>query len=189
MMFGLLKKLFTSKIAKYFYRFSFKATKHFGNNGISILILFAITQKLHGITSLVPNSGGKHIILGDVENCTLEQVIEESRFVQKKYGLSNIYIKSDAENSFRVWCFSLVDYKTLLKILLDFEHLDMVFFVYTVRRNKASLRDSEKNGRPPETVVAILGSYWMQIPDYIEEVFYDTGVVKRGLAISLGEDD
>jgi hypothetical protein len=65
----------------------------------------------------------------------------------------------------------------------------MVFFVYTVRRNKASLRDSEKNGRPPEEVVAILESYWMQIPDYIEEVFYDTGVVKRGLAFSLGEND
>ena len=124
-----------------------------------------------------------------MENCTLEQVIEEAKFVQKKYGLSNIYIKSDAENSFRVWCFSLVDYKTLLKILLDFEHLDMVFFVYTVRRNKASLRDSEKDGRPPEEVVAILESYWMPIPEYVEEVFYDTGIVKQGLAISLGEGD
>jgi len=181
--------MFSSKIAKYFYRFSLKATKHFGNNGISILILFAVTQRLHGITSLVPNSGGKHIILGDIENCTLEQVIEEARFVQKKYGLSNIYIKSDAENSFRLWCFTLVDYKTLLKILLDFEHLDMVFFVYTVRRNKATLRDSEKNGRPPERVVAILESYWMPIPEHIVEVFYDTGVVKKGISISLGGDD
>jgi hypothetical protein len=181
--------MFSSKIAKYFYRFSLKATKHFGNNGISILILFAITQRLHGITSLVPNSGGKHIILGDIENCTLEQVIEEAKFVQKKYGLSNIYIRSDAENSYRIWCFSLVDFKTLLKILLDFEHLDMVFFVYTVRRNKASLRDSGKKGRPPEEVVTILKSYSMPIPEYIEEVFYDTGVVKQGLAISLGEED
>jgi hypothetical protein len=50
--------MFRSKIAKYFYRFSLKATKHFGNNGISILILFAVTQRLHGITSLVPNSCG-----------------------------------------------------------------------------------------------------------------------------------
>jgi hypothetical protein len=75
--------MFSSKIAKYFYRFSLKATKHFGNNGISILILFAITQRLHGITSLVPNSGGKHIILGDIENCTLEQVIEEAGLFRK----------------------------------------------------------------------------------------------------------
>jgi hypothetical protein len=181
--------MFRSKIAKYFYRFSLKATKHFGNNGISILILFAVTQRLHGITSLVPNSGGKHIILADIENCTLEQVIEEARFVQEKYGLSNIYITSDAENSFRVWCFSLVDYRTLLKILLDFEHLDIVFFVYTVRRNKASLRDSEKNGRPPEKIVAIVESYPMPIPEYIEEVFYDTGIVKKGVSISLGGDN
>jgi len=183
------KRPLSSKIAKYFYRFSLKASKHFGNNGVSILILFAITQRLHGITSLVPNSGGKHIILGDIENCTLEQVIEEARFVQEKYGLSNIYIKSDAENSFRVWCFSLVDFKTLLKILLDFKHLDMVFFAYTVKRNKVSLRDSKKKGRPPEKVVAILESYWMPIPEPIVEVFYDTGIVKQGFAISLGEED
>lgn len=88
-----------------------------------------------------------------------------------------------------MWCFSLVDYRTLLKILLDFEHLDMVFFVYTVRRNKASLRDSEKNGRPPEKIVAIVESYPMPIPEYIEEVFYDTGIVKKGVSISLGGDN
>jgi hypothetical protein len=189
MIYDLLRKLFSSKIVRYFYRFSFKATKHFGNHGISILILFAITQRLHGITSLIPNSGGKHIILVDVENCTLEQVIEESKYVQRKYGLSNIYIKSDVENSFRVWCFSIVDFKTLLKILLDFEHLDMVFLIYTVRRKKATLRDVEKDGRPPEKVVAILESYPMPVPEHIEEVFYDTGVVKQGSVISLGDDD
>ena len=180
--------MFSSKIAKYFYRFSLKATKHFGNNGISILILFAVTQRLHGITSFIPNSG-KHIILGDIENCTLEQVIEESLFVQKKYGLSNIYIKSDAKSSFRVWCFSQVDYRTLLKILLDFEHLDMVFFVYTIKRGKATLRDVSKKGRPPEQVVAILESYHVPIPEHVREAFYDTGIVKKGVSISLGGED
>jgi hypothetical protein len=65
----------------------------------------------------------------------------------------------------------------------------MVFFDYTNRRKKATLRDVTKERRPPETIVAVLESYPMPIPEYIEEVFYDTGVVKKGLAFSLGEDD
>ena len=65
-------------------------------------------------------------------------MIEEANYVQRKYGLSNVYICSDAERSFRIFCYSLVDYKTLLKVLLDFKHLGMVFFDYTVRRKKAT---------------------------------------------------
>jgi hypothetical protein len=188
-MLGSIKQVFNSKITKNFYRFSLKATKHFGDYGFSFLVLFAYTQKLHGITSLIPNSKGMHFILADVENCTKKQVIEETKYVQQKHGLSNIYIKSDAKNSFRIWCFSLVDYKTLLKIILDFEHLDMVFFIYTVKRGKATLRDVPKKGRPPEKIVAILESYPMPVPEHIEEAFYDTGVVKKGISISLGSDD
>jgi len=37
--------------------------------------------------------------------------------------------------------------------------------------------------------MAILESYWMPIPEYVEEVFYDTGIVKKGISISLGGDD
>lgn len=188
-MFSFMKNHFRFKIKKYFYRFSFKATKHFGDLGFSILILFAKTQRLHGITSLIPNSVDKHIILADVENCTLKQVIEESRFVQQKYDLSNMYIKSDAENSFRVWCFSIVSFKKLLKILLDFDHLDMVFFDYTNKRKKATLRDDKKKGRPREKIVAVLESYPMPVPEHVREVFYDTGIVKKGISISLGDND
>ena len=188
-MFSFLKNHFRFKITKYLYRFSFKATKHFGDFGFSILILFAKTQRLHGITSLIPNSDNKHIILADLENCDEEQAIRETRFVQQKHGLSHMYIQSDAENSFRVWCFSIVDYKTLLKILLDFDHLDMVFFAYTNKRKKATLRDDKKKDRPPQKIVAVLESYPMPIPEHVQEVFYDTGIVKKGIAISLGDDD
>ena len=188
-MFSSLKNHFRFEITKYFYRFSFKATKHFGDLGFSILILFAKTQRLHGITSLIPNSDNKHIILADIENCTLKQAIKETRFVQQKHGLSHMYIKSDAETSFRIWCFSVVSFKKLLKILLDFEHLDMVFFDYTNKRKKATLRDSNKKNRRSQKIVAVLESYPMPIPEYVQEVFYDTGIVKKGIAISLGDDD
>jgi len=93
------------------------------------------------------------------------------------------------ENSFRIWCFSVVSFKKLLKILLDFEHLDMVFFGYTVKRKKATLRDSNKKNRRSQKIVAVLESYLMPVPEHVREVFYDTGIVKKGIAISLGGDD
>ena len=186
-MFSFLKNHFRFKLTKYFYRFSFKATKHFGDLGFSTLILFAKTQRLHGITSLLPN--GMHFILADVENCSLEEAIDETKYVQMKYGLSNMYIYSDSERSFRIFCYSEVDFKTLLQILLDFKHLDMIFFGYTVRRKKATLRTNRKKNRPPQRLVAVLESFPLPFPQQVQQVFYDTGIVKKGIAFSLGDED
>ena len=168
-------------------RFTFKMTKHFGNYGFSTLFIFALTQRLHAITSLLPN--GTHFILADVEDCSFEEVVEESKYVQQKHDLSNMYIYSDAERSFRVFCYSLVDYKALLRILLDFEHLDMIFFDYTNRRKKATLRIGKKKDRSSPRLMKVLESYHVPFPECVQEVFYDTGIVKKGIAISLGDDD
>jgi hypothetical protein len=148
--------------------------------------MVAKTQTLEGVTSLQPD--GKHIVLWDLENCTLKQAEETLRNAQIKYGLSHIYIASDAKGSYRAWCFSKVEYKTLLHILLDTEYLDPVFFDYTVKRKKATLRTSNKQGRLPQKLVSVLESYLAQIPETWEMVTYDTGLVKRGRSILLGGD-
>ena len=181
-----LKNHFKPEITKYLKRFSFKATKHFGKHGFALLVLFALTQRLEAITTLLPN--GLHFVFADVENCNTKEVIEEAKFVQRKYALSNFYIYSDAERSFRIFCYSLVDYKTLLKILLDFKHLDMVFFDYTVKRKKATLRYGRKMDRPCPKLVKVLETYPMPFPKVVEQVFYDTGVVKKGISFTLGDD-
>ena len=191
-MFNFLKNHFRFEITRYFYRFSFKATKHFGNLGFSILILFAKVQRLHGITSLLPN--GKHIILGDSEGCTLERLIESLSKVQISHSLSNIYIYSDAEAelSWRFFCYSQVDFDTLNEILLKVKKdgcLDPIFYKYTIRRGKASLRTSIKKNRPPPKLVKVLESYPVPFPEQVQEVFYDTGIVKKGISFSLGDDD
>ncbi len=152
-----------------------------------LTICYAHVQTLEGITSLIPNSNGKHIILWDIEGCTLEECKEALRKVQKKYDLSDIFIVSDAERSFRAYCYNQVDFKTYLKILLDTDYLDEIFFEYTVRRKKATLRTNSKKGRPKQKVVAILMSYGVVIPKgKAEKVIYDTGVEKEGLSIILG---
>jgi len=163
-------------------RFNFRAK--IGN--VTFFFMIAKTQTLEGVTSLQPD--GKHIVLWDLENCTLKQVEETLRNVQGKYGLSHIYIASDAEGSYRAWCFSKVHYKTFLHILLDTEHLDPIFFDYTVKRKKATLRTSNKENRPIQKLVSVLESYPALIPETWEKVTYDTGLVKRGRNIILGGD-
>jgi hypothetical protein len=163
-------------------RFNFRAK--IGN--ITFFFMVAKTQTLEGVTSLQPD--GVHIVLWDLENCALEQVEETLRNVQRKYGLSHIFIASDAEGSYRAWCFSKVNYKTFLHILLDTEHLDPIFFDYTVKRKKATLRTSNKEDRPSQKLVGVLESYPAQIPETWEKVTYDTGLVKKGRSILVGDD-
>ena len=152
----------------------------------TFFFMFAKTQTLEGVTSLQPE--GNHIVMWDLENCTSEQAGETLRKVQRKYMLSHIYLASDAEGSYRAWCFSKVDYKTFLHVLLDTEHLDPIFFDYTVKRKKATLRTSNKKGRIPQKLICVLESYPASIPEIWEKVTYDTGVVKRGRSILLGGD-
>lgn len=125
----------------------------------------------------------KHYVFADIENCSLEQAKTELKFVQNKYNLSDILIFSDRDKSFRAWCFTKVDFKTLLKILLDIPHLDYNFFFWTVQRTKATLRVSNKKNRLHQKVVAVLPSYSVPIPETVEKVVYDTGIQKRGLTL------
>lgn len=79
--------------------------------------------------------------------------------------------------------------KTLLHILLDTDYVDYNFFYYTVKRRKATLRTSNKKDREPQRVVSVLLSYPASIPNRMQRVIYDTGYVKRGKTILLGDKD
>lgn len=156
----------------------------------SCLFLFAKTQRLEGITSHIPKTD-KHIILGDSE-CLLDKLINALLKIQSSYSLSNIYITSDATNSFRFWCANKVDFEVLNEILLFLKKegvLDPIFYKYTMRREKATLRTSKKTGRPNQQLINVLESYYLPFPKSVEQVIYDTGVEKKGIRISLGDDD
>jgi hypothetical protein len=155
--------------------------------GNTFFMMFARTQTLEGITSLMPN--GKHIILWDIEDCTLEQAKHTLQFVQLNYDLSDIYVTSDKNGSYRAWCFNRVSLKQYIHILLDTDFLDYGFMYYTVKRKKATLRTSKKQGRVPQRIVSILRSYPVPIPEQFEKVIYDTGIDKRGTFIRLGDKE
>ena len=151
----------------------------------TVFLMISESQTLEGLTSLQPN--GKHFIFWDLENCSLEQAEKTLRKVQKQYCLSNIFITSDIDRSFRAWCFSKVDFKIYLKILLDTDYCDWNFFYWTVKRGKATLRTTNKKNREPQKIVSVLESYPIPIPETWEKVVYDTGIEKRGLTVFLGE--
>jgi hypothetical protein len=153
--------------------------------------MLSTTQGLKGITSLIPNDTRKrHYVFWDIEHPVLEEDEKILRYVQTKYSLSNIYIVSDLEGSYRGWCFNKVSFQTYLNILVDsLAILDYSFFYYTVKRRKATLRTSNKKGRPEQKVVSVLESYPVPFPSsFIENVVYDTGLQKRGIAILLGSE-
>jgi hypothetical protein len=149
--------------------------------------MLAKTQTLEGVSSLLPD--GRHIVMWDLEGCRLAEAEETLRRVQIEYDLSHIFIVADAEGSYRAWCFTKVDSRTFLRILLDTEHVDYSFFYYTVKRRKATLRTNSKKGRPPQQLVIVLESFPESIPTEMEKVVYDTGLEKRGRTILLGDED
>jgi hypothetical protein len=155
--------------------------------GVTFFVMIAKTQTLEGITSL--QRDGKHIVMWDLENCTLRQIKKLLKKIQKNYGLSDIKVVTDNDKTYRAWCFSKVDFIILLKILVDsLSILDYNFFYYTVKRRKATLRTGTKKGRSAQRVVCVLKSHSCSIDcDVVgERVVYDTGLEKRGRSILLG---
>jgi hypothetical protein len=155
---------------------------------LTFFAMIAKTQTLEGVTSL--QKDGSHIVMWDLENCTIEKAKEVLKQIQQKYRLSNIYLASDTENSFRAWCLSKVSFEVFLKILVDsLSILDYNFFYYTVKRKKATLRTGNKKGRQPQKVVCVLRSYYLPFNgSTVEKVVYDTGLEKRGISLLIGGD-
>jgi len=159
---------------------------------VTFFAMISATQTLEGVTSKVSedNHGGKHIILLDLEpkvNPSLEKVIDALRKVQLAYSLGDFWLTSDAEGSYRAWCFSTRPWTTYLRIMLDlidYGVLDYNFFFWSIKRGEATLRTSNKHGRPPQQVVAYLkGCEETSIPQKLTRVLYDTGLEKRGLVL------
>ena len=108
--------------------------------------------------------------------------------VQISYNLSDIFIVSDRERSFRAWCFSQVDFDIYLEILGKVRRhgiLDWNFYKWTVDRGYATLRTSNKKHRQPQELVFTLKTYSVPEPKMVKQVIYGTGVQKSGLTLLM----
>jgi hypothetical protein len=170
-------------------RFNFRIT----TNRFTFFAMFARSQPLEGVTSQVFDDNdkptGKHYPFFDLEGASLENIKNTLRKIQLKYGLSNIYITSDNNRTFRGWCFSIVTFETFLKILIDCKGIvDYGFLLYTFKRKEATLRLSRKEGRPLQNVVSVIESFEVPFPKLFRHVVYVTGCEKKGTTINLGVD-
>jgi hypothetical protein len=157
--------------------------------GMTLFALMAKTQTCEGITSEAGN--GKYFLFFDIDGKPQSLVIKELRRLQKKFKLSDMFIVSDKELSFRVFCysrFSLIKMVHILTALPD-DFLDWQFIHWTVERGKATLRTGAKANRPKMKVVAVLRSYSVPIPKTCTQVIYDTGTSKIGKLIILGDKE
>jgi hypothetical protein len=108
--------------------------------------------------------------------------------VQISYNLSDIFIVSDKERSFRAWCYSQVDFDVYLEILgkvKKYGILDWNFYKWTVDRGYATLRTDNKKDRPPQGLMCTLKTYSVPEPKVVKQVVYGTGVQKSGLTLLL----
>jgi len=150
----------------------------------TVFFMVSSTQRLGGVLSRADPEKQFHYLFFDMENCSLEECERQLRQVQVRYRLPDIYIVSDHSLSFHGYCFAVVPRKYMLHILTDpaLENIDQNFFLWTVVRGEATLRMCLKQDRPPQQVVSVLPSYPVPIPE-LERVVYDTGLVKRGVAV------
>jgi hypothetical protein len=149
------------------------------------------TQTLEGVTSkVVSEPEEKHLryIFFDLDSGTLAEVEQKLEEIQRDFKLGDIYICSDREGSYRAFCFSKRPWLTYLHILIHtFPLLDYGFWVWTVRRGSATLRTSDKVGRPPQECVKVLNGFEPTVfPEKLCYVQYDTGIEKKGRLIKLG---
>jgi hypothetical protein len=146
--------------------------------------MIAKTQTVSGIISQLEFD--KHIIMWDLDDCSLDEAKAALKYVQFKYNLSDIYIFGDKPDSHRAICFTVVSLMELLRIIIDTDYIDPGFVSYTAKRCHAAIRLSPKQGRPNQNTQTILESYPAPIPKKLIKKTYDTGIEKKGVTLSIG---
>lgn len=64
---------------------------------------------------------------------------------------------------------------------------ELCFFFWTIRHGASTLRLTNKEGRQPQRVAALLkGFEETEIPTRLVHVIYDTGIEKKGRVVKIG---
>ena len=132
------------------------------------------TQKCKGITSKT-DIENYHYVLWDFDNAEYYQVVNQLERMCIKYRLSGAVIFSDKVNSYRAFSNTVVDFKTLLMIILDTEFTDRMFFKWTVKRGYATIRFSNKEKRAENQIIGIVGNPALEfVKEKLKFVEYET---------------
>lgn len=161
---------------------------------LNVFFMISTSQKIESVTSQADqHNKNLHYVFLDLENKDLNTVVEALREVQAKYKLSDIWLVSDMDKSYRAFCFSVRPWTTYLRIMLDLidkDILDYSFFFWSVKRSKATLRTSNKYGRQGQKIVYYLPSNFEKpkFPRKVLAAWYTTGLIKRGITFMVGKE-
>jgi hypothetical protein len=131
---------------------------------------------MQGVTSNVPEMEGYHYILLDFDDMEYYKAVDTLEKLIIKYRYINGFVMfSDKVNSYRVFSDTTVNFKDLLRIMLDAEGLDRMFFRWTVIRGYATIRVSGKKGRVKDKIIGVVGKPNMKfVKEKLKFIEYET---------------
>jgi len=142
-------------------------------------------EKLRGMNSNIGGGLG-HFVFIDCDEVELNALVRWVREAQTKWDLGQVYITADSKTfSYRVWCFTTVSFRELMRIICDCPYVDVDFIRWTARKGHATMRLSTKADRDDQQIVATVynGLRKDKLPYQVEVVDYET---PRGQALRLG---
>lgn len=139
------------------------------------------TEKCIGINS---NRKGEdsHFVFMDIDEAKIGDLVIELERQQNKYNMGEIYITTDKEDSYQVWCFKKYPFKKMLEILANNRYTNLPFIKWTARKGCSTMRLSTKEGRI-ESYLTRLDGDKHKMPLKVEKVLYETAK-GRGVKVS-----
>jgi len=123
---------------------------------IRLTFTIARVAKVIGVNSRLDD--GRHILMWDFDNTTLEEVKNALRKVQSRYFLSDIFIlETKKDTNFIAYCFTALDWRRAVEIIASTQGVDWNFIKYGVYRERFTLRVSPKDRRVPKKVATLEG--------------------------------
>lgn len=131
-------------------------SKTLGN--IRITFTLAKVTKVIGVNSSL--SDGKHIIMWDFDDTTLEEVKRQLTWVQSVFCLPEIRVVNTKPGvNFIAYCFKRCDWLEALKVVIYTSGVDKNFIKYSAYREHFTLRVTPKKVFPPQFAAIIKSDF------------------------------
>jgi len=116
---------------------------------VRVTFTLARIAKVIGVNSQLDED--RHILMWDFDDVSLEEVVAALNVVKNRYSLSNIYVlETKKDTNYIAYCFTALDWRRVVEIIAQTEHIDWNFFKYGVYRGRFTLRVTPKDGRTPK---------------------------------------
>jgi len=130
--------------------------RRFKIGDVRFTFTIARTAKVIGVNSQLDD--GRHILMWDFDEATLDEVVEALSRVQTRYALSEVYILQTKYPDHHIaYCFTALDWQRVAEVIVSTAYVDMNFFKYGVYRGHFTLRVTAKDGRVPQLVLTLPG--------------------------------